>query len=337
MTKGRIGKALTALALASGLAALAAWGFFTAVTAVFGDAIGAGYYAPAVTLCALDKDGSAGVIIAGDCRAKIDIDPAVIRERTGLYAVNAGEIISLGGDLTTFVNSLRANPAALASHPLIILSVTLRGMNDFSIENIPMATLWNWTLADHARVAARKPGRYLRFFTGQYLGALRREWNHRRSGDGFACTDSVALPPTLAAARGYRPYYGRSRVTLTADTGGWLLGGGSWRVFQSSLAWLAASQARGILIVGAPNEPAWSRAVLDDEWRGLQAEFSGMLEHEAGRFPKVRYLDFTSTLDIGLDSAAFYDGLHLNAEGAIPYSRRLGDYLVREFTAPESR
>ena len=50
---------------------LVAWGFFAAVKALIGKEIGAGYSGPALTLCALDRDGSAGIIVAGDSRAKI--------------------------------------------------------------------------------------------------------------------------------------------------------------------------------------------------------------------------------------------------------------------------
>src|SRR6188768_955189 len=165
--------AKTALVLA-----LMAWGFFAAVKALFGKEIGAGYSGPALTLCALDRDGSAGIIVAGDSRAKTQIDPAVLEERTGMKSVNAAEIISLGGDITTLVNAFRDQPKALESHPVILLSVTLRGMNDLSVENIPSATLWNWSAFDHARVAARKPARYWRFFTGMYLPGVWREAKH---------------------------------------------------------------------------------------------------------------------------------------------------------------
>gem|GEM_PF-5252254 len=41
------------------------WAFFGTIKLIFGKEIGAGYSGPAVTLCALDRDGSAGLIIGG--------------------------------------------------------------------------------------------------------------------------------------------------------------------------------------------------------------------------------------------------------------------------------
>ena len=309
---------------------LVGWGFFAAVKALFGKEIGAGYSGPALTLCALDRDGSAGIIVAGDSRAKTQIDPAVLEERTGLKSINAAEIISLGGDITTFVNALRAQPKALESHPVILLSVTLRGMNDFSMETIPSATLLNWSAFDHARVAAGKPARYWRFFSGQYLPALRREAMHRWRKDGFACEDGVHLSPALVESKGYRPYTGRAREPLAADTGGWMIDGGSWRAFKASLDWLERSPAKAVVIVDAPLEPGWRGKVLDAEWEGVRTRFSGMLQEAVAGRKKVRFLDFTSRPVLDLDTAYFYDGYHFNKEGAGIFTAYLGDVLARE-------
>jgi hypothetical protein len=310
--------------------ALIAWGCFASVKALFGKEIGAGYTGPASTLCALDRDGSAGIIVAGDSRAKTQINPAVLEERTGLNSVNAAEIISLGGDLTTLVNALRRQPAALASNPVILLSVTMRGMNDHSIENIPAATLWNWTAFDHARVALRKPARYWRFLKGKYLPTLRREALHQWRKDGFACGGDVYLSPGLMESKGYRPYAGRAREPLPSDTGGWVIDGGSWRAFRASLDWLDRSPAKAILIVDAPLDPAWRRAALDAEWEGLQTRFTGMLMEEAAKHAKVRFLDFVSKPVLDLDTSYFYDGYHFNKVGADLYTAYLADMLTRE-------
>lgn len=314
--------------------ALMAWGFFAGVKALLGKEVGAGFSGPAVTLCALDRDGSAGIIVAGDSRAKTQIGPAVLEERTGLKSINAAEIISLGGDITTLVNALRDQPKALESHPVILLSVTLRGMNDIAVENIPSATLWNWSAFDHARVAAKMPARYGRFFKERYLPGLRREALHKWRKDGFACTDGVYLSPALTATKGYRPYTGRARDPLPADTGAWLIDGGSWRAFKASLEWLERSPAKAIVIVDAPLDPSWRAKLLDAEWEGLRTRFSGMLQEEVAGRKKVRFLDFTSRPVLDLDTGYFYDGYHFNKEGAGIFTAYLADVLMREILSP---
>ncbi len=117
------------------------------------------------------------------------INPAVMKDRTGLESVNAAEIISLGGDITTLFNAVRTQPTVVDSHPVALVSVTLRGMNDYPVENIPVATEWNWSAYDHLRVFLGKPARYWRFFMGIYLPALRREALYRWRKDGFACNE----------------------------------------------------------------------------------------------------------------------------------------------------
>ncbi|MDB5106094.1 MAG: hypothetical protein JWP91_3783 [Fibrobacteres bacterium] len=323
-------KALWLAALAFLVPSMIAWGGFTAVKAYFGHDIGAGYTAPALTLCALDRDGSAGIIVAGDSRAKTQINPAVLEDRTGMRSFNAAEIISLGGDITTFVNALRRQPQALANHPVILLSVTLRGMNDYSVENIPSATLWNWTAYDHARVAAGKPARYWRFLQDRYLPGLFREARHKRKKDGFACADDVFLPRNLVESKGYRPYTGRARDPLPADTGGWIIDGGSWRAFRASLEWLAASPAKAIVIADAPLDPVWRKNVMYPEWRAQEARFAAMLTDEIARHPKARFLDFVTKPILDLDTSYFYDGFHFNRTGADIYTAYLADMLTRE-------
>jgi hypothetical protein len=308
-------------------ACLGAWAFFAAVTACFGEKIGAGFAGPAQTLCVLDRDGSARIIVGGDSRAKDQIDPAVLAERTGLTAVNIGENISVGGDLATFVNSLRGQPAALASRPIILFSVSPRSLNDFAFGNQTSAALWNWNPWDHARAALGKPGSYLRFMRTLYLPGLLREAKHAWRRNGFACEDGVYLPPPMLASKGYRPNRGRSTPSLVLDAGGHRIDGGDWRAFRKSLAWLADSPARAIVIMDAPVEPTWYASPRSAEYRSVEARFSEMMAREARTHGKVVFLDLVSRPPPGLDSSLFYDYTHLNAEGADILSGYLAEYL----------
>lgn len=333
----RARRAILALGALIAVAVASAWGFFAGVRAVFGEEIGAGYHGPAVTLCALNRDGSSGVIIAGDSRAKTQIDPYVIEARSGIKAINAAESFPFGGDITTFVNSLRANPEALASSPIIILSLSLQGVNDFHLESLPMAGVWNWSARHHARLLARIPGRYLSWFGGKYLPALWRESGHVRRGKAFACTEEVGLPPAQSAARGFRPNYGLSQRPRTPDSAGWMIDNGGWQALLDALAWLERSPARAIVLMDAPNHAEWTEAALGPDWPAWQARFDRELATVAAGRGKIRFLDLTAAPALGLEESQFFDMYHLNSSGAEKFSVWLGDWLSREFPTQASR
>lgn len=330
-------KAFKVLATVFALSAFSLWGFFAGVRAIFGKEIGGGYYGPAVTLCVLDRDGSSGFIVGGDSRAKMQIDPKVIEDRTGIKAVNAAESYLQGGDITTLVNSLRANPAALETHPILIISIFAQIMNDINLENLPMPGIWNWSAGDHLRLAARIPGRYLAWFGGRYLPALRREARHMRRKDGFTCTDEVGLPAPQVATRGYRPNLIPTEAHLVEGPGGWMIDNGSRRAFLDALAWLEKSPARAVIILDGPNEAAWAEEALGPDWPAWQARFGREVAAAVAGRPKLRFLDLSSPETVGLVRADFHDMYHLNPGGAEKLSGWLADWLNREFKSVAAR
>jgi hypothetical protein len=60
----------------------------------------------------------------------------------------------------------------------------------------------------------------------------------------------------------------------------------------------------------------------------MEERFSRMMAEESARYPKVAYLDFHRDPLPELTDAHFYDQTHLNREGAILFSRRLGAWLA---------
>jgi hypothetical protein len=320
---------LSAAAAACAALLLAPALFFAAVRAAFGTSIGAGYAGPAAVLCDLDRDGSSGIVVGGDSRAQYQIDPAALEARTGRTAVNAAAILPLGGDLPTLMNALALVPGALATGPVVVISVSMNAFNDNELDLVPMATVWNWNALDHARAAWARPRAYFRFLRGRYLPALRREALHRWRKDGFACTEAVRMPPARRAARGFVPYpVARWEAKEWADTLGWRIEGGNWRAFRRALRRLERSPARAIVLLEGPVAPGPDSPLRDPVWRAVHARFSRMLAEEAARGAKTRFVDCVERPPFPADTSLFYDRFHLNARGAAVFSAWLGEYLA---------
>jgi hypothetical protein len=311
---------------------IAALCFLAVLPRIFGEDVGAGFASVERSLCALGSDGSAEILVGGDSRAKIQVDPILLEELTGKRSVNVAEDITFGGDLPTLVNALRNNPAALAKKPIIIVSVSVTGFNDLALKDLPAASVLNWSFTDHARVAFRRPGNYFRFLIGWYVPFLKRHVVHKLRGTHFRCEDGLDLPPSLLATRGFRPTQRKmdsihigtaSRPHTQAD---FLLDGGRRKAFSRALDWLDASPARAILLYNAPIY----RNGLSDTVHGLEMEyqFADLVAAEAARHTKVQFTDFVRNPPPELDPIHFADSYHLNEIGAALFTRRLAALLM---------
>ena len=301
----------------------------------FGRDVGSGFASVERRLCARDRDGSADILIGGDSRAKLLLDPAVFDSLLGRRAVNVAEMVNFGGDLPTLVNVLRKYPQVLAGGPVILVSVSVPGHNDLDFAGLTAAGVLSWTAGDHARAAWRAPSAYVRYLSDWYLPFLRRHVAHALEGDGFACTDSVALPASQMAAAGFAPDFRvydpgkpdpRRRHRTLED---FLLDGGRDRAFVRALEWLAASPARAVVLYNAPVAPVpeggeGPSARLERE---MEARFAERVLAAASGHPKVRFLDFVRDPPPELLPEHFADNYHLNAKGAALFSRRMAAYL----------
>jgi hypothetical protein len=309
-------------------AALGLFALLAAVPALFGDAVGAGFASVDRNLCALASDGSAELLIGGDSRAKQQADPLILEAETGLKAVNVAEAITFGGDLPTLANALAHYPKALEARPMLLVSVSVTGHNDLAFEDLPAASVLNWSPLDHLGAALRAPGSYARYLFGWYLPFLKRHALHAWQGTGYACGDGAPFSPALLASRGYRP----SAQTPPPpgpprDAEDFHLDGGRRRAFASALEKIAATPVRAIYLYQAPMSPDWqadpSRRV-DVE---MERRFGELVSEDAARHHKVRFLDFFRAPPAGLSQVHFADNYHLNAEGAALFSKALADAI----------
>lgn len=324
---------------ASALPPLAGLLALSALPALFGKDVGAGFSAVERSLCALAPDGSAHILIGGDSRAKQQVMPDVLDSITGLKAVNVAESATFGGDLPTLANVLRKYPRVLESGPVLVLSVSVPGLDDLDFAALSASAVLNWTARDHLRAAGRKPREYFRYLRGWYLPFLKRHLLHRIRKDDFACEEGFRLAPALMASRGFRPDTQRLPPPGPASDSGrrdrrrredFLLDGGRRRAFARSLEWLARSPAKAILLYNAPMTSEWKADpghAVDVE---MERRLSDLVAAEAARHAKVRFLDFHREHPPELERRHFADNYHLNLEGAPLFSRRIGEYLVRE-------
>lgn len=293
---------------------------------------------PAVTvskveqsLCALNPDGSAGILVGGDSRAVYHVIPAIIEEETGKSTVNLAQWIHLSGDPVSLVNALRKHPEALASGPVIVLSVTLDVANDFAFKGVPLAAFLNWGLADHIRLAMARQKAYPRFMFGTVLPSLAAMSKHLITGEGFRCGPDVRHPPGVLAQKGFYAYEGKKKTgfyTLPSLAEDYRLDGGNWKALQGALDWLEASPARRIVLLSAPIHSEWLRSTDGPVAMEMEDRFADQLAAEAARRSKTVLWDYYREPLPELTLVHYYDQLHLNREGAEIFSRHLGRRLA---------
>ena len=292
-------------------------------------------------LCALDAEGSAEILVAGDSRARYNIDPSVLERETGRRCVNIGNVLPLGGDVSTLVKVLRRNPSALAGHPVLIVSVTLEGINDMGYANAAVASLFEWTPRDHLRAALRHRQRYLIYFTNVFLPSIKTLLIHKWKGEMFRCGKDVYIPPRLLRDKGFEGQTGRK---APQDLWAWprveedyLIDGGRRRSFEAAVRWLSTCPAGRVVVVNGPMDTAWLRASDGPVPLAALDRFQGILADAAKRYPGMTFLDWYPDGVPGLEPEAhFNDQLHLNREGAEIFSRYLAEALMAAGAVPRN-
>jgi hypothetical protein len=307
------------------------WAALASVPALLGRETGAGFAGVAQAACALDRDGSAEILVAGDSRAKCQLMPILLADATGKRCVNIAEALPFGGDPATLVNVLRREPALLASHPVLVISVSMPGVNDACLGNVTASELFNFTPADQARLWIRNSSAYPRFFFSRYLPSIKREALHLWRRDGFVCDGDVRLPRALFASRGFRPMDGPIDGGSAGPGKGkperYLIDGARWRLFRESMRWLAASPAGAVVLYDAPFDPEWVRQARGTAELDAETRFAGKVAREASLYAKFRYMDFLSRPAPELSPGDFHDPYHLNGAGAAKFSRMVAESL----------
>ncbi len=290
-------------------------------------------------VCILDGDGTAGIVVAGDSRAKYSLIPSILAEEMGRKCINIAEPITMGGDISTLVKVLRRNPQVLANHPILILSVNLESLNDLGYTGTPVATLWDWSPLDHFRVFLHQPRTYLKYFVREFLPSIKTLTMHKWKGELFHCSEGIYQPPGLLTYQGYEPLQGRKDekelYRWPSDEQRYLLNGGRWKAYEAALEWLSQSPAQSVIVYSAPMDTAWVRQAAGPALLNVPARFSKILAEEAVRYPKITFVDLYPDGVPGLvPELHYHDFVHLNQAGAEIFSHYMGKKLAGKIPNP---
>lgn len=243
-----------------------------------------------------------------------------------------------GGDPATLVNTLKHYRLPLECRPILLLSFSYHCAVDRELDGTPLASLFNWRLRDHLRLAARMPLRYFPFLTRRYLPALKRTLVHRWKRNGFVCRDDEMpyYPRAALDSLGFTPNQEQVSRPFRDDStqGDRVWGQANWRIMRRSLEWLARSGARRIVLLNAPIDPRWRAGYPGSPLQAVEKAFSDSLSALAitlGREEAipVHYFDFYRNPLMVLESAHFFDRNHLNPRGARLFSQAIADSLGR--------
>lgn len=291
------------------------------------------------SLCLLDPDGKADVLVGGDSRALYQLIPSILEDSTHGKCVNLGQWLLLSGDPTSLVNALRKHPEILAGHPTLVISISLDAFNDLAFKGIPIVTLLNWSVGDHLRTWFHRPKAYPLFWMRQMLPAIakaaRTKWFTKETG----CSRFAFLPRRLAENAGFEPYEGRKTGNLWGMPSlrrDYLLDGGNWKAFRKSLDWIDSSAIKRVIILNAPLDTAWISAINGPVPMLMEARLGAQLKAESERHAKAVFLDLVAHPPPQIPESLFYDQYHLNHQGAILLSRWLGGYLASDAAFPHS-
>jgi len=310
------------------------FGFFTVFLAllplVFGDETAVALSPVEQELCILDSDGSSEILIGGDSRALYHLMPSLISDITHKETTNVGQWLHLGGDPTTFINSLKKNPRVLEKNPIIVFSITIDDLNDLGFKGIPLIQILNWSVWDHFRLAIHRPKAYPKFFFNNLLPGVYQLAKNKLKREDFHCQENAYLPARIMTDRGFTPYIGKKTTGfwgLPNLENDYLLEGGQLKNLHKALTWLSKSRAKKIILYNAPIDSVWLRNTDGLVAIKMENKFSQILKTVIAKYPKISLIDFYQNPIKELNETDFYDQTHLNIEGAKIFSQRMGEYI----------
>ena len=256
------------------------------------------------------------VLIAGDSRAQRQLVPAVFEAR-GEKAVN---VATNAQDLVTFANALDRYGLP-ASVKVLLISTSVFQVNDGAIGGgfISTACLLNMTPRERTRVYLDRLGSpwsplVFNFADGPPAPMSEAE----RREQGFLGIDKTLELPLPRVLLNEHPWYRNVR-----------LDGARWRIFQQAIARVAAT-GREVVLIQPPVSPAWRAYTAGTFVEQAELTYAKMLAAAGAAWPRVRVLDFYTTLDSRLGNREFYDIQHLNRRGATLFSAMVADRVLGE-------
>ncbi|OHB76659.1 MAG: hypothetical protein A2Z25_00440 [Planctomycetes bacterium RBG_16_55_9] len=269
----------------------------------------------------LSEDGKAvDVILCGDSRAERQLIPDVVKDRTGLNAVN---IATKGLDLVTLANGFKKYSILQNTDAFIVISTSIFQINDGAVGDgyTTPACIFNLKWTSQIKLFKKylpylidkKMEYYWDYFKSHAESAKSRKKEFLEKGY-LAITETIELSD------------GQLKGDINKITHPWYkdftFPGRKWEIFQRALRDIASS-GNPIIIFNPPGCPAWLELTQNTFMDAAERQFSAFLKQEAQKYDNVFFLDFYSENRKSFTNGMFYNLQHLNRKGADVFSRMI--------------
>lgn len=262
------------------------------------------------------------VIVGGDSRAEMQVDPRIFESECQLKAVN---VAVSSGDLISLYHSLRKHGLLKAPITLIV-SVSLFQINDGSTDPgyISSQQVAEMSFAESVHVFGPNLLGPQKMRLAAILGLVQRKLiamkilrEPRRSE-----VDNLGYVPSFAKLDPAKRFVTDPRTTAHLWYKNLSIHGVRWRIFRQALSGLAQSDCR-IVIYQPPVSDQFRRNIENSPIERGELEFSSMLRDESARYPNVTFLDYFGQNPPTLSDSDYGDVQHLNAWGAPKFTELL--------------
>jgi hypothetical protein len=273
----------------------------------------------------LGEDGAAvDVILCGDSRAERQLIPAVVKDATGLNAVNIGVKYL---DLVTLANCFRKYLLPRDPNVIIVISTSIFQVNDGAVGEgyTTPACMFNLTWTDQIKLFKK----HLPYLINekieyyyQYFKARAKSTNSEKKE--FAEKGYVGIDKTLKMSNG------KLKMDIKKVAHPWYrdftFPGKKWAIFQRALRDIASS-GNTIILFNPPGSPAWLELSKGTFMDAAERQFSSLLGQEAQKYDNVHFLDFYDDEREAFTNDMFYDLQHLNRKGSEIFTRMISQEI----------
>ena len=274
------------------------------------------------------KAGTPAIIIAGDSRMQLGVNPDRLSERLTLPPGTTLNLAQPLGDSTTSLSAYRTFASRFAPRPVLLLGVSLFSINDGSSEMFSEEFMRSRSLRDRVRIVRTAEAIAAEFLPEKGL------WELSISPITEVCpTQAVRYVPPIPASWNvgtWKPRQTAAKMQWVWDN--WFaepnLDGIRWDKLVADINDLQALGAQ-VVIVDMPVHPMVCRELAKHRFDQVFKRFHAKLDQfcDQARIPLLRYEIADS--EPAHPDAIFMDLTHLNEAGAAIVTDRMAGDLAR--------
>jgi hypothetical protein len=269
-------------------------------------------------------EGKMNIVIAGDSRAERQLIPEIIEKKTGFNTIN---IAVSNGEIISTVTAIKKKYST--SNFIFVISASSWQINDgatspgyLSEKCFQKATIFEKIkLYKNDVVGFTKIyGRLIGEFTSSISYPNYNYDEEIIKNKGFLGIEGVF--EEMETKEEIESYIQRHRHYKNFENNGI-----RWRVFKESIKELDALESTSI-IIQPPLSPYGKSFTKNTIIERAEKEYSQKLNNLSFGFEKIIFYDFYSKDELVIKDSLYYDYFHLNKQGAILYSQKIGDILL---------